>query len=163
MPKINEYININKKLVEIVQEVPRWEEFEKNWQAGEKANYADLRHSDIGDTKGYGPCEYSDCPYSSRFFSKIVFKRNWHFKLPDGYRWRLVFNNVQEAHDRLRSFERDESIVDDDDMKETEAAKNKKREAMIKIQDYIDSHERGERVYEPKLDLSGNDKPCIQS
>jgi len=64
MPKNNSYYIKTeiKKPVETVYEikneykVPSFEEFMKDYQADEKVNYADLGHSDIGGSKGYGPC-----------------------------------------------------------------------------------------------------------
>jgi hypothetical protein len=78
MPK---YIDINKKPVEIVHElkdkyrVPSFEEFMKSYERDEKINYADLGYSDIVDSKGYGPCEYSGCSHSSsvRFYVRMGF------------------------------------------------------------------------------------------
>lgn len=41
--------------------VPSFEEFMKVYQADEKVNYDDLEHSNIGDSKGYGPCRGTLC------------------------------------------------------------------------------------------------------
>jgi len=37
--------------------------------------YPDLEYGDISEQKGYGPCSYSGCSYSERFYLKIGFKQ----------------------------------------------------------------------------------------
>ena len=61
MPRNNPYLVENKKPIELVQELkdeyktPSFEEFMENYRES-NLNYDDLKHGDIGDSKGYGPC-----------------------------------------------------------------------------------------------------------
>lgn len=69
MPKTNEWAipkNIDKPVETVYEikneyDVPSFEEFMKSYKVDENLNYADLGHSDIGDSKGYGPCRNSLC------------------------------------------------------------------------------------------------------
>jgi len=55
-------IEVNNKPFETVQEVganyeiPSYEEFMKNYENDGNLNYADLSGGDVGEVKGYGPC-----------------------------------------------------------------------------------------------------------
>jgi hypothetical protein len=67
--------------------------------------------------------------------------------------------DVEQARDRLRGFESGSYKVVDDGggkyfSKITGETQEKQRKVMIKLQNCIESHERGNRVYEPKLDMS---------
>ena len=57
-----------------VYDVPSFEEFMKSYERDEKVNYVDLRHSDLGDSKGYEPCKNSlcGCSCSSYFLVKLL-------------------------------------------------------------------------------------------
>jgi len=64
MPKINEWVipkNIDKPFETVYEikneyDVPSFEEFMKTYEVDEKVNYSDLESSDVGSSKGYGPC-----------------------------------------------------------------------------------------------------------
>ncbi|CAI2196569.1 17665_t:CDS:2 [Funneliformis geosporum] len=42
-------------------EVPSFEEFMKTYQSDGNLNYDDLNSSNVGESKGYGPCSNSKC------------------------------------------------------------------------------------------------------
>jgi hypothetical protein len=46
---------------EIENEYPSYEEFMKTYKYDDNLNYADLRGSDVGTQKGYGPCKKDGC------------------------------------------------------------------------------------------------------
>lgn len=62
MPKIYYIKNEVERPVEVYElkkdeyQVPTFEEFMKTYERDEEVNYADLEHSDIGDSKICGPC-----------------------------------------------------------------------------------------------------------
>ena len=122
--------------------------------------------------EGYGPCEYSECPYSKRFYLKIGFGcnslsiiNNSHF-----YNW-ITMENIYEARNVLNKFERGNRGEDKESYrvsectsflntgncsewsKNTQNARRKQAEIMRRLKDYIDYHERGGEVYEPGVDF----------
>jgi len=89
MVKNNEIpIKVNNKPFETVYElknetqsvvgdqIPSFEEFMKTYEYDTNLNYADLNGGGLGEVRGYGPCSYSGCTYSKRFYLKIGFSCN---------------------------------------------------------------------------------------
>jgi len=88
MVKNENLINLvnNKKPIELVQElkdeykVPSYEEFMERYERDEKVedSYQDEinGYDEIKVQRGYGPCEYSGCPYSTSFVVEIFIEGN---------------------------------------------------------------------------------------
>jgi len=136
--------------------------------------------------KGYGPCEYYSCPYSSscRFYLKIGFSgRNIKFYEEtetdhiDDFYW-LTMKNIQEARDALRKFEKGNANTSNrgcyyvTEMTSTfdfgttywsgntQNARRKQGEIMLELKNCIDSHERGNEVYKTGVDFKPGDGGC---
>jgi len=165
----------NKRPVETVHElkdqVPSFEEFMKDYKVNEKVSYDDLESGDIGNSKGYGPCEYYSCPYSSRFYIEITCSSDFilYEKYTDSS-WSPFYGtklkNIQQARDFLKRFQNEDEIggyhiqekgnVFTPIKKNTPTCRRKRREIMNKLAEYIDIHERGGMVYESKLEIKND-------
>ena len=72
IPKIYEIrmiesdFNKSQQAREVKNQIPTYEEFLKNYQQGQ-VNYEDLTHEDMGSSKGYGPCSWSNFRCSCRY------------------------------------------------------------------------------------------------
>jgi hypothetical protein len=77
--------------------------------------------------------------------------------------------NIEEARVYLRNFENGWCDIVNSRFNTTTETQRRKREIMIKLQNYIESHERGNKVYEPRLEFeddndgSGPSLTCNQS
>lgn len=137
--------------------------------------------SNFGSEKeGYGPCNYSSCSYSCRFYLQISFdNKHWVFNeyLDGGGEWHdsILMKNIGDARDLLEKFQNETYKVEHRREKNgwsnsTIQSREKQREVMVKIENCIDSHERGNKVYEPLLKIYGepelgrnsDGEPCIQ-
>src|SRR5438046_1897748 len=114
----NNLINLieNKKPVEIVQELKDYKIKRSSLSVAARGKVISKSGSNYlnKDREGYGPCEYSGCPYSNdtRFYLKIGFDdSNLRLKEKSSvdtcwsiFDW-LTLKNVARARDALRRFE----------------------------------------------------------
>lgn len=187
MPKNNPYFIKNeiKKPVEIVQELN-----ENNWwqkqssikksSLSPSARSKVISKSGSGlqiEKEGYGPCEYSGCSYSSRFYLKIKCSYDFVlYKAISDSTWYpyygITLENVEQARDFLKKLQkgRDGGIGSYHLQKKgtfsstpefTPASQRKQAEIMEELENYIDIHERGGKVYKPMLEICNNDDCSI--
>ncbi len=162
---------------EINNKVPSFEEFMESYESekGVVESYENefKSYDDISITKGYGPCSGYSCSYPDnvRFYLKIgfshsfVFTEKWTASGRDIFHW-TTMENIEQARSVLRKFESRTEEMGHYAVEEKGGAWNpcprvtsdsweKQREIMLKLKNYIGSHERGNEVYD-LIDFSGN-------
>ena len=184
MPKINEYLNINRKPVEIVYELKDYEIKKSPLSLAAQNKVINKSGNNFSSEKeGYGPCEYYSCPYSTRFHLKIGFSgRDIKFCGRDetgdygcNIYW-ITMENIERARNVLRKFEKGNANTNNSECyyvvectslfgdsewsSSTRNAQKKQAEIMLEIKNCIDSHERGNEVYKTLVDFNRNDGDC---
>jgi len=93
----------NKKPVELVQEIKNYQIKKSPLSLAARSKVINKSGSNfVSEKEGCGPCEYSGCPYSTRFYLEIGFTGgDLEFKdeIKEKTLDRMTMENIQEACD----------------------------------------------------------------